>query len=84
MRGATQILAMYIVASDSGSGGEGACGGGEARQIYPTLANTNYTSWCICVQAIMEYREEWEIVQPEADTSTSASPTAVEVAKQTA
>jgi hypothetical protein len=32
----------------------------------------------------MEYREEWEIVQPEADTSTSASPTAVEVAKQTA
>ncbi|CAD6344099.1 unnamed protein product [Miscanthus lutarioriparius] len=74
---------MSIVASGSGGGGEGARGGGEARQIYPTLTNTNYTSWCIRVQAIMEDREEWEIVEPEANASATA-PTAAEAAKMTA
>jgi hypothetical protein len=74
---------MSIVASGSGGGGEGARGGGDARQIYPTLTNTNYTSWCIHVQAIMEDREEWEIVEPEADASATAR-TAAEAARVTA
>ncbi|CAD6270422.1 unnamed protein product [Miscanthus lutarioriparius] len=62
---------MSIVASGSG-------GGGEARRIYPTLTSTNYTSWCIHVQAIMEDREEWEIVEPAADATV---PTAAEAEK---
>jgi hypothetical protein len=45
--------------------------------------NTNYTSWCIRVQAIMEDREEWEIVEPEADASATAL-TTEEVARMTA
>jgi hypothetical protein len=59
-------------------------GGGEARQVYPTLTNTNYTSWCIRVQAIMEDRGEWEVVEPEAGSGTSATPSAAEQAKATA
>jgi hypothetical protein len=64
---------MSIVAGGSGNGGgEGGRGGGEARQVYPTLTNTNYTSWCIRVQAIMEDREEWEVVEPEEGATTDA------------
>jgi len=68
---------MSIVASGSG-GGDGARGGGEARQVYPTLTSSNYTSWCIRVQAIMEDREEWEVVEPDPE---AAAPTAAEKVK---
>ena len=68
---------MLIVASGS-DGGDGARGGGEARQVYPTLMSSNYTSWCIQVQAIMEDREEWEVVEPDPE---AAAPTAAEKVK---
>ena len=61
--------------------GEGARGGGEARQVYPILTHTNYTSWCIRVQAIMEDREEREVIEPEAEVSTALSE--AEAAKRT-
>jgi hypothetical protein len=61
---------MLIVAPGSGGGGDAGRGGSKARQIYPTLTNTNYTSWCIRVQAIMEDREEWEVVEPEEGATT--------------
>jgi hypothetical protein len=70
---------MSIVASSGGGGsGDVARGGGEARQVYPSLTNTNYTSWCIRVQAIMEDREEWEVVEPDAEATV---PTEAEAAK---
>jgi hypothetical protein len=75
---------MSIVGVGSyGGSWDGARGGGEAHQVYPTLMNTNYTSWCIRVQAIMEDREEWDVVEPEESTLATA-PTAAEAAKMTA
>ena len=71
-----RVMALVVGGSGSGSG-DGARGGGEARQVYPSLTNTNYTSWCIRVQAIMEDRDEWEVVEPDL----AAAPTAEEVAK---
>jgi len=74
---------MSIVPGGGGGGsGDGARGSGEARQVYPTLTSTNYTSWCIRVHAIMEDREEWEVVEPEESTSAT-EPTAAEAAKLT-
>ena len=64
---------MSIVASGSGSG--------EAHQVYPSLTSSNYTSWCIRVQTIMEDQEEWEVVEPDPE---AAAPTAAEAAKLTA
>jgi hypothetical protein len=43
----------------------------------------NYTSWCIRVQAIMEDRDEWGVVEPEPGESATA-PTAEEAVKITA
>ena len=69
---------MALVVGESGSGsGDGARGGGEAHQVYLSLTNMNYTSWCIRVQAIMEDRDEWEVVEPDP----AAAPTAEEAAK---
>ena len=61
--------------------GEGAQGGGGDCQAYPTLTSTNYTSWCIRVQAIMEDQGVWEVVEPEVGTSTLS---AADAAKATA
>ena len=74
---------MSIVPGGGVGSGDGAWGSGEARQVYPTLTSTNYTSWCIRVQAIMEDREEWEVVEPEESTSAT-EPTAAEATKLTA
>ena len=62
-------------------GGEGARGDEETRQVYPPLTSTNYTSWCIRVQAIMEDQGVWEVVEPEVGTSTLS---AADAAKATA
>jgi hypothetical protein len=46
---------------------EGAGGGGHGdrrRYHYSQLTPTNYTSWSIQVQAIMEDQGVWEVVEP--------------------
>ncbi|XP_066354828.1 uncharacterized protein [Miscanthus floridulus] len=54
----------------STSGGDGSRGvGGGGQQVYPTLTATNYTSWCIRVQEIMEDQGVWEVVEPPEGTS---------------
>ena len=42
----------------------GGAGGGGDRITYPSLTATNYTSWSIRVQAIMEDQGVWEIMEP--------------------
>jgi hypothetical protein len=44
-------------------------GGGGDRIHYPALTATNYTSWSIRVQAIMEDQGVWEIMEPSGETS---------------
>ena len=51
---------------DRGSGGGGEGGG---RIQYPPLTSTNYTSWSIRVQAIMEDQGVWEVVEPAGESS---------------
>jgi hypothetical protein len=71
---------MSIVASGGGGGSEDrARGGGEARQVYPSLTNMNYTSWCIRVQAIMEDWEEWEVVEPDVEATVPTKAEAVKI-----
>jgi len=50
------------------SGGAGGGGGGD-RITYPALTATNYTSWNIRVQAIMEDQGVWEIMEPSGESS---------------
>jgi hypothetical protein len=45
----------------------GGDGGGTIK--YPTLSHTNYTSWCIRVQAIMEDQGVWEVMEATGSTS---------------
>jgi len=50
--------------------GEGSRGsGGRHHQVFPTLKTSNYTSWSIRVQAIMEEQGWWEVVEPPEGTS---------------
>lgn len=49
--------------------GNGSGGGGGDRITYPSLTATNYTSWSICVQAIMEDQGIWEVMEPSEGTS---------------
>ena len=60
----------------------GGVGGGDRgdRIHYPVLTTTNYTSWSIRVQAIMEDQGVWEIMEPSGETS-SQDATAVAAAK---
>ena len=51
------------------------------RQVYPPLTSTNYTSWCIRVQAIMEDQGVWEVMEPKEGTSTLST---ADAAKATA
>ena len=54
----------------SGSSGGGSGGGDRGDRInYPALTATNYTSWSIRVQAIMEDQGVWEIMEPTGETS---------------
>ena len=48
----------------SASGG----GSGGGQITYPTLMATNYTSWSIRVQAIIEDQCVWEIMEPSGET----------------
>ena len=50
------------------SGGAGGGGSGD-RITYPALTATNYTSWNIRVQAIMEDQGVWEIMEPSEELS---------------
>jgi hypothetical protein len=52
---------------DRGAGGSD--GGDSGRILYPQLTSTNYTSWSIRVQAIMEHQGVWEVVEPSGETS---------------
>ncbi|CAD6256119.1 unnamed protein product [Miscanthus lutarioriparius] len=53
----------------SGSSGGGSGGGDRGDRInYPALTATNYTSWSIRVQAIMEDQGVWEIMEPTGET----------------
>jgi len=47
----------------------GGAGGGGDRITYPSLTATNYTSWSIRVQAIMEDQGVWEIMEPSEELS---------------
>lgn len=62
----------------SGDGGRGGGDGGQ-HQLFPTLTATNYTSWSIRVEAIMEEQGWWEIVEPLEGSSTAL--TAAETSK---
>jgi hypothetical protein len=56
-------------------------GGGSGDRIpYSALTATNYTSWSIRVQAIMEDQGVWEIMEPSGETSGQDA-TAVAAAK---
>jgi len=68
--------------SRSGGGGTGGAGDG-GRVVYPPLTATNYVSWSIRVQAIMEDQGVWEVVEPEEAESSTAR-TAAEKEKATA
>ena len=58
--------------SDRSSGGDGGGSRGDHGQYnYPPLTATNYTSWSIRVQAIMEDQGVWEVVEPPEGTSTA-------------
>jgi hypothetical protein len=48
-------------------------GGGGDRIQYPALTATNYTSWSIRVQAIMEDQGVWEIVEPPEGSSSTVT-----------
>jgi hypothetical protein len=51
-------------------GDQGTGGGGDGGRIqYPPLTSTNYTSWSIRVQAIMEDQGVWEVVEPTGESS---------------
>ena len=66
---------------DRGSGGGGEGGG---RIQYPPLTSTNYTSWSIRVQAIMEDQGVWEVVEPAGESSDQgAAAVAARKAKDT-
>jgi hypothetical protein len=47
----------------------GGAGGGDDQITYPSLTTTNYTSWSIHVQAIMEDQGVWEIMEPSGESS---------------
>jgi len=58
--------------SDRSSGGDGGGSHGDHGQYnYPPLMATNYTSWSIRVQAIMEDQGVWEVVELPEGTSTA-------------
>ena len=58
---------------DWGAGSDGlVCGvgvSGGGQYAYPPLTVTNYTSWSIGVQAIMEDQGIWDVVEPLEGTS---------------
>jgi len=49
--------------------GEASRASGGGPFVYPQLTATNYTSWVIRVQAIMEDQEVWEVVEPATGTA---------------
>jgi hypothetical protein len=49
--------------------GEASRASGGGPFVYPQLMATNYTSWVIRVQAIMEDQEVWEAVEPAIGTT---------------
>jgi hypothetical protein len=51
------------------------------RIPYPNLTATNYTSWSIRVQAIMEDQGVWEVMEPSGDAPTGATAVAAAKAK---
>ncbi|XP_066398421.1 uncharacterized protein [Miscanthus floridulus] len=51
-------------------------GGGGDRITYPSLTATNYTSWSIRAQAIMEDQGVWEVMEPPEGTSEQGAVTA--------
>jgi hypothetical protein len=52
----------------------GGAGGGDRgdRIHYPALTSTNYTSWAIWVQAIMQDQGVWEVIEPTREQSEQA------------
>jgi hypothetical protein len=59
-----QLNPMSIVTQ-----GEASRASGGGPFVYPQLTATNYTSWVIRVQAIMEDQEVWEAVEPATGTA---------------
>jgi hypothetical protein len=54
--------------SGGGDGGRGDGGWGH-HQVFLNLTATNFTSWSIRVQAIMEEQGWWEVVDPSEGSS---------------
>lgn len=61
----------------SSSGGVGGAGGSGGQIAYLSLTVTNYISWSIRVQAIMEDQGVWEVVEPLVGTSENGQTTAM-------
>ncbi|XP_066341258.1 uncharacterized protein [Miscanthus floridulus] len=59
---------MSLTVADGGRGS----GDGGHRQVFPMLTATNYTSWSIRVQAIMEEQGWWEVMEPPEGNSVGA------------
>lgn len=64
------------VKGGGGNGGHGDGGSGH-RQVFPTLTMTNFTSWSIRVQEIMEEQGWWEVVEPPEGSSADKQTEAV-------
>jgi hypothetical protein len=63
----------------------GGAGGGDRgdRIHYPVLTSTNYTSWAIWVQAIMQDQGVWEVIEPTGEQSKQAAAVATRKTKDT-
>jgi hypothetical protein len=62
-------MSLTVADGGRGSGDDG------HRQVFPTLTATNYTSWSIQVQAIMEEQGWWEVVEPSEGSSVAEAVT---------
>jgi cysteine synthase len=63
----------------------GGAGGGDRgdRIHYPTLTSTNYTSWAIRVQAIMQDQGAWEVIELTREQSEQVAAVAARKTKDT-
>jgi len=62
----TKSSSMSTSGGSDGGRGDGSRG---HHQVFPTLMATNFISWSIGVQAIMEEQGWWEVVEPPEGTS---------------
>jgi hypothetical protein len=64
------------------SGGAGGGDNGNRHNAYPPLTATNYISWSIRVQAIMEDKGVWEVMEPSGESTVQAAAETAEAKKK--